>query len=214
LNGSSTTFLSEAEILIYHKEVKRTRGKLGFTMIELMVVITIIGILLGIVLPVLIAVRKRAQRVQTISLINECSLASQNYLMEYNQYPWMKKPLIVTKMNAGLQDEVEIKTYRVMAELTGQGGEVNKTQDFLGAVSGKFINEIPVGTDTVRTLVDSWQTELLFRIDPTGGEPVIWSCGENMTDDTNDGTTTDAIKYPQIYYYFGNAGEGDDLGTL
>jgi prepilin-type N-terminal cleavage/methylation domain-containing protein len=182
----------------------------GFTLIELMVVIAIIGILIGILLPVLGAVRRRARRVQVASLVKECELACSNFRLEYNQYPWMRPPLVKKKMEEGKADEVEIKTPDVYIELKGQGGVVNTIQDYIGKVPNTFLKDLGDGL----TLIDIWNKEIVFRMNPDGLEPVIWSFGENKKDETNDGTTPDGTKYPMIYYWYGDGGTGDDVGTL
>ncbi len=202
----------------------------GFTLIELMVVVAIIGILIGILLPVLGAVRRRARNVQIHSLVKECELACGNYKLEYNQYPWARPTQVKPKMLAGDADEVEIKTPGAYSELKGLGPNVNKLQDYLGKVQNKFLDDLGDGT----TLVDIWGSEIKFRMDPDSLEPVVWSYGENKVDDTNfhnyhagetakydytppvpESEYTDANKYPRIYYYLGDgSSRRDDIGTL
>jgi prepilin-type N-terminal cleavage/methylation domain-containing protein len=202
----------------------------GFTLIELMVVIAIIGILIGILLPVLSAVRRRARNVQIHSLVKDCELACGNYRLDYNQQPWTRPTEVRALMEAGTPEKVEIKTPAVYSELKGLGPNVNKLQDYLGKVQSKFIRDLGDGD----TLVDMWEREIKFRVDPDSLEPIIWSFGENKVDDTNfqnyfDGETskynytapavpdayTDGNKYPRIYYYLGDGrSRRDDIGTL
>jgi hypothetical protein len=133
-------------------------------------------------------------------------------------------------MLAGKSDEVEIKTPSVYSELKGLGPNVNKIQDYIGKVQSKFVKDLGSGD----TLVDLWGTEIVFRVNPDGLEPVIWSFGDNKVDDTNfanyfagetgkykytppgaPGVYNDANKYPRIYYYLGDgSSRNDDIGTL
>jgi hypothetical protein len=130
---------------------------------------------------------------------------------------------------------VRIKAYNVYAELKGQGGSVNTSQDYLGNIPSQFVKDLGDGN----TLVDLWEQEFKFRVNPDGLSPVIWSCGENKVDDTNfedyfidnetgkyDYTPPDRPamcaeganfenKYPRVYYYLGDGtSRRDDIGSL
>jgi prepilin-type N-terminal cleavage/methylation domain-containing protein len=207
----------------------------GFTLIELMVVVSIIGILVGLLLPAVNAARRRARRVQIASLVKECDLACGNYRLEYNQYPWKRPPevmeIMITLGGAGDAYLAEINTWEVYAELKGQavlGAEINTIQDYLGKLPNKFVKDKGNGL----TIVDTWEREIRFRVNPDGMEPVIWSLGNPAEehsggdDDTNDGEVPadtwektpggDDID-PEIvkaYYYYGEAGTDNDIGTL
>jgi len=61
------------------------------------------------------------------------------------------------------------------------------------------------------TLVDNWGREIMFRVDPEKLAPVIWSCGADGKDDTNDGVSPDPAKFPKTYYWFGTGRKSDDL---
>ncbi len=199
------------------------RKREGFTLIELMVVIAIIGILMGILMPVLGAVRRRAQMVQVSSLVKECELACANFRMEYGQHPWTKPPAAKTKMEDD-PDNVEILTYDVYKELKGRGDLINSVQDYLGKIPTKFVKDKGDGD----TLVDLWGSVIVFRVNPEGMAPVIWSFGQNKVDETNDGSVPSGrwMKKPpnqaveldgdvvKKYYYYGDTTDGDDIGTL
>ena len=69
---------------------KRFRGKskkAGFTMLELLVVIAIIGILVGILLPVLSIARKRSRQQAAISAMQAISMALEKYRDDFRYYP-------------------------------------------------------------------------------------------------------------------------------
>ena len=61
--------------------------KRGFTTIELLVVISIIGILTALVLPVLAQSRRKAQQIQCVANLHQQGLALQSFVAENHAYP-------------------------------------------------------------------------------------------------------------------------------
>lgn len=59
----------------------------GFTLVELLVVISIIAILIGITIPIVGKVRKSSQEAATRSLIGQIDAACQAYYGDFNAYP-------------------------------------------------------------------------------------------------------------------------------
>jgi len=213
----------------------------GFTLIELMIVIAIIGILVGLLLPALNAIREKAQRVQVVNLVREASLSCEAFRLENNQYPWTKPTAV--------KADTEIKGEDVYSELrAGAEALVNTTQDYLGEVPRKYIRQEDVSGKPRDRLKDIWDQDLKFRVNPNTLAPVVWSRGRNKVDDTNFenyfditahpewkhtewyseakyGTPytppdppdnfTDAAKYPRAYLYLGDGVKRrDDLTKL
>ena len=59
----------------------------GFTLVELLVVITIIGILMGMVVPAVQNAREQARRITCANNLGQIGKAAQNHLSKYGFYP-------------------------------------------------------------------------------------------------------------------------------
>jgi len=71
--------------MIVHDTAHRARS--GFTLVELLVVITIIGILVGLLLPAVQAAREAARRMKCANSLKQISLASHNFESAYRSFP-------------------------------------------------------------------------------------------------------------------------------
>ncbi|MEM0965069.1 MAG: prepilin-type N-terminal cleavage/methylation domain-containing protein [Verrucomicrobiota bacterium] len=66
---------------------KLNRKSKGFTLIELLTVIAIIGILAGIIIPAVGAVRENAKKTKTKSMFSQWVAAVESFRQEYGYYP-------------------------------------------------------------------------------------------------------------------------------
>jgi prepilin-type processing-associated H-X9-DG protein/prepilin-type N-terminal cleavage/methylation domain-containing protein len=65
----------------------RNHKNIGFTLVELLVVIAVIGILVALLLPVLAQSKRRAQQIQCVGNMHQQGIALQNFLADNHGYP-------------------------------------------------------------------------------------------------------------------------------
>jgi prepilin-type N-terminal cleavage/methylation domain-containing protein len=69
------------------KHTLHLAARRGFTLIEMLVVIGIIGILASLAVPAATGVMKKAKKVKTSAALKDVQLGIKNYQVEYNRYP-------------------------------------------------------------------------------------------------------------------------------
>lgn len=77
-----------------HRLLRRTNGEQGFTLVELMLVVAVIGILLGVGIPSYRNARAKAQEAQLRATAANVETALELYMVDNNQYPDSIKKLV------------------------------------------------------------------------------------------------------------------------
>jgi len=69
-------------------------GARGFTLVELLVVIVIVGMLVALLIPAVQAARAAAQCTSCLNNLREIGMAAQQYIVEHDKYPaaWLHAP--------------------------------------------------------------------------------------------------------------------------
>ena len=73
--------------------MKTTKSKLGFTLVELLVVISIISILAALLMPAILAAKEAARRAQCTNNMRQVALALSNYELTKGKLPPLRGPL-------------------------------------------------------------------------------------------------------------------------
>ena len=73
--------------------MKTTKKKTGFTLVELLVVISIISILAALLMPAIQAAREAARRTQCLSNQRQVAFALQNFEHTRGSFPALRAPM-------------------------------------------------------------------------------------------------------------------------
>jgi general secretion pathway protein G len=99
------------------KTIRRKQGERGFTLIELMVVIVILGILAGLIIPRIMGRPDEARRAKARMQIESIDTALKLYRLDNGSYPTTEQ---------GLQALVELPSVGAAAKNWRQGGYLER----------------------------------------------------------------------------------------
>ncbi len=115
----------------------------GFTMVELLVVISIIAVLAGLLMPAVIGAMRRAHETKTLNLIHQCETAVLAYYNDYGDYPpstWLELgfnpafPASETTNPDTFNQGIEVFTFCLASQTGGPYLEVSN--EMLGNTDG------------------------------------------------------------------------------
>ena len=187
--------------------VRRTDSRNGLTLVELLVVITIIGILISLLLPAVQAAREAARRISCINNIKQCGLAIHNYHSSMRAFPGVGGgPTTCFSAQAAILPFAEQGNLQAL---------INFSQPlFVGPAGNMKLN--PLQADAAKTIVP------MFRCPSDGGNdlnskymvnPGETLAGGNYVVCTGSGIgTTYDIRYATDgLFYYGSACDFRDI---
>lgn len=165
----------------------------GFTLIEVLIVVGIIGVLLGFLLGVLPFVKIRANNAATLVLIDDVERALIHYRSTHASYP-LKPGSSTMLWDNGSSLYAPLFYQSDCAPLGAQASGVESNKDLIKLLNDTGCYKPPLSRMRNGELIDYFGTPLLFRFlvvqkgsgpDAVRQEPVyIWSYGHNRRNDT------------------------------
>jgi prepilin-type N-terminal cleavage/methylation domain-containing protein/prepilin-type processing-associated H-X9-DG protein len=191
--------------------MQRTRGPNAFTLVELLVVITIIGILIALLLPAVQAARESARQMQCTNHLKQVGLAAMNHESAFKRFPtngwgwvWIGDPdrgndhrqpggwifnLLPYMEQPSLHDLQLGKAYGSTERLNAATQMIQTPLPGLMCPSRRNAALFPAGDDdpAQKQMRYTNQFEKLARSDYAGNGGTVWTCA-NSYDDSFKGT--------------------------
>jgi len=182
----------DGRLSLERAETQRTTGERGW------VVAALCSVVLVIVLIYLFTTQtiKKDKRLIARGLVQGLSLALDTYRDTYGSYPWPQP--------GEVSPTTTIDPILVYRALTGGGASRPEGSTDLR------IHEVRPCYVRKEMVTDGWGNPIRFRVSPSTYKAVVWSCGPDGEDDTNDGSSRDP-KQPQSYYCWPKGDTGDDI---
>ena len=148
--------------------MKQSRS--GFTLIEILVVVAIIGILISIILPVLSRVRDQAKATRTRSLMDVLTIACDLY---YNDWGGIFPPAFANPTSPSKNEGIEM-LYKGLTTREGRS-----TRDYARDVSNDDLGDSD--GDGAREFHDAWGNPLVYFDAPNYGKNCEYQAANGTT---------------------------------
>lgn len=137
-----------------------TKRASGFTLLEVLTVISIIVILATLALPAIAGIRKKAYINQTSALCHQVALACRDYMLEYGAWPIMDEAPYNDTEQPGVSFEVSANMVRMFL-----GEDIKPTTKSEGNRRKIVFMEIAPKFLKNGKLVDRWGKPILVKFD-------------------------------------------------
>ena len=145
----------------------------GFTLVELLVVIGIIGLLMALLFPSISAVKNSANKAKTSAVISQLGVASSAYYNEYNRWPKLRTPADLVYVFSGLKDPLTGQ------EMSGQMLAENPRKIAFMDFRARDVSSGSTGSQGQMALYDPWGTPYGYCFD--NGQPGAFFVGPGMS---------------------------------
>lgn len=182
--------------MIHSRSTHRTSA---FTLIEMLVVITIIGILASMAFPVVTGVMNKARKVRCLAVIKDLHVAIKGYQTEYNHYPSTKTG-DDAELNTKEGNEPLLQVLLGAKNQQNSGGLNTRGIKFIDLPVAKNERGGVIGTDIENyKLVDEWGVGYYVIMDTNGDEKVANPDTRNSDSKISGGASQDLPVGVAIY---------------
>ena len=179
---------------------RRGRARGGFTLIELMVVIALIGILMSMLFPIIASIRRHQKKIDAKHLIQEVGLALANYRMDTNIFPWS-----ATHVHLPIdRNDVALRLLPFNPKVNPGMVRGTGVRDYLPEIKDSWLRDYDHDAGGYAEIVDTWGYSIKFRVNTRAlDEAVVWSLGEPDRDARDDASAA-ALEADRLTLYIGD----------